>query len=270
MPEVHNAGLDGAERYTKDARKKASIMQQQKHSRQARQTLTRGLALLVLLGAAALLAMLIVAGWGSARAAPQSGAPSITIFSIAGNTLNLQFAGWTLNQTVTLSYSTNTACSARQPLPNATFSITADPLDANYSWPDGIAQGTYYLCASGLEGTFASMQPVIVNSNGGVQSTPGVPGATPTATTTRSSTPTTTTSGSPGPSATSAPGTTGTPVTNGQGATSPSSNTDASTLVAIILLCLLVMALLAYLIRIWLQGRQASGSPPGGGGQQNP
>jgi archaellum component FlaG (FlaF/FlaG flagellin family) len=246
-------------------------MQQQKHSWQARQTLPRGPALLVLLDAAALLAMLIVAGWGSARAAPQSGAPSITIFSIAGNTLNLQFAGWTLNQTVTLSYSTNTACSASQPLPNAAFSIIADPFDATYTWPtSGIAPGTYYLCGTGpVDGTVASPQTVTVTGNGAVQSTPGVPGATPTATTTRSGTPTTPTSGSPGPSATTAPGTTGTPVTNGQGASPPSSNTDASTLVAIILLCLLVLALLAYLIRIWLQGRQASGSPPGGG-QQKP
>jgi hypothetical protein len=245
-------------------------MQQQKHSRQARQTLTRGPALLVLLGAAALLAMLIVAGWGSARAAPQSGAPSITILSITGNTLNLQFAGWTLNQNVTLSYSANAGCNPRQPLPNAAFNIIADPFDANYSWPGGITPGTYYLCASGLEGTIASTQPVIVNSNGAVQSTPGAPGTTPTATTPRSSTPTTPTSSSPGPSATTTQGTTGTPVTNGQGASPPSSNTDASTLVAIILLCLLVLALLAYLIRIWLQGRRASGSPPGGGGQQNP
>lgn len=245
-------------------------MQQQKHSRQARQTMTRGPALLVLLGAAALLAMLIVAGWGSARAAPQSGAPSITILSISGNALTLQFDSWSPNQTITLSYSANMACSASQPLPNATFPVTASSFQATYTWPSsGIPPGTYYLCGTDpTEGPIASTQPVIVNGNGSVQSTPGVPGTTPTATSSRS-TPTTTTS-SPGASATTAPGTTGTPVNSGQGASPPSSNADSSTLVAIILLCLLVLALLAYLIRIWLQGRQPSGPPPGGGGQQKP
>lgn len=245
-------------------------MQQQKHSRQARQPVTRGPSLLVLLGAAALLAMLIVAGWGSARAAPAGGGPSITILNITGNTLNLRFDNWSLNQTITLSYSANTTCSASQPLPNATFPVTANSFQATYLWPTtGIRQGTYYLCGTDpMEGPIASTQPVIVNGNGGVQSTPSGPGTTPTATT-RSST-STTTSSSPGASATTAPGTTGTPGNGGQGASPPSSNADSSTLVAIILLCLLVLALLAYLIRIWLQGRQPSGSPPGGGGQQKP
>lgn len=247
-------------------------MQQQKHSRQARQALTRGPALLILLGAAALLAMLMVAGWGSARAAPRSGGAIITILSITDNTLNLQFDGWTLNQTVTLSYSENVVCRPSQPLPNATFSITANPFNTTYTWPSsGIAPGTYYLCGTDpVDGTTASQQTITVNSNGTVQPTPGIPGATPTTTTTTSANTPTTTTGSPVASATTSSGTTGTPGNGGQGASPPPSNADSSTLVAIILLCLLVLALLAYLIRIWLQGRQPSASPPGGGGQQKP
>jgi hypothetical protein len=234
-------------------------MQQQKHSWQTRRLLTRQSSLPVLLGAAALLAILGVAGWGSARAAPLDGGPTLNIISFDGNTLTLKFANWATGQSVTLGYSASRTCSPAQSLPNATFSITTDPFITNYIWPStGIQPGTYYLCATGaVEGTIASQQTITVNRNGTIQSTPGV---TPTRTG-GSATPTRAGGSS---SATPTPG-------NG-GISTPSTNTaPGNTLVAIILLCLLVMALLAYLIRLWLQGRQPSGQPPaGGGGAQGP
>ncbi len=253
-------------------RKNASIMQQQKHSWQAKRRLPRRPSLLVLLGAAALFALLTAADWGSARAAPQSGAPTFSIVSIDGNTLTLQFDGWTPGEIITLSYSANSDCSNPQSLPNNTLSATATSFSATYTWPgSGIQPGIYFLCATASEGTIASQRPIIVNSDGGVQSTPGAPGATPTG---GSGSPAPTTSSSPGASPSAPPGATGTAGSGGppgnQGTSASSSNGSGNTLIAIILLCLLVMALLAYLIRIWLQGRQPGGQSPGGGGQQGP
>ncbi|HEY7350323.1 MAG TPA: hypothetical protein VH599_18555 [Ktedonobacterales bacterium] len=244
-------------------------MQQQKHSGRL---LTGRPALLALLGAAALLALLIVTGWGSARAAPQSGGPSLSIVSFDGNTLTLQFDGWTLHEIIRLRYSPKNDCSASQALPNNTFSAEATSFRVNYTWPSsGINPGVYYLCATASEeGIIASQQPITIDSNGIVQPTPATPGSTPTS---ASGSPTSTAASSPVASASATPGANRTPDSSGpgnQGASATSSNGGSSTLIAIILLCLLVMALLAYLIRLWLQGRQPAGQPPASGGQQGP
>jgi hypothetical protein len=246
-------------------------MQQQRHSRQAQRWLAHRPALLTLLGAAALLAMLIMAGWGSARAAPASGAPSLTIISVNGNILTLQFDNWTPNETITLSYAAGRDCITSQALPNATFTFTTNPLRATYTWPSsGIQPGTYYLCATASEGTIPSAQTITVTSTGTIQPAPGTAGATPTS---ASGTPTPGATSSPGAAASPTPGAGGTPgassTPGNQGTAATASNSNSNTLIAIILLCLLVMALLAYLIRIWLQGRQPRGQPPTGG-QQGP
>lgn len=242
-------------------------MQQQKHSRRVRRKLSHRPPLLILLGGAALLGMLVITTGGSARAAPQSGAPTLTIVSITGSTLTLQLDGWTLNETVTLNYSPNQDCNPRLSLPDTpTFTITSNPLQVDYTWPSGIQPGTYYLCATGTEGTVASQQPISINNSGIGQSTPGpgTPGSTPTG---GSPTPSATSSPGASPSPTSgAAGTPGATSTPGNQGTSASSN-SGNTLVAIILLCLLVMALLAYLIRLWLQGRQPGSQSPGSGKQ---
>ncbi len=246
-------------------------MQQHRHSWHTKRLAPRRASLPVLLGAAALLAMLFVAGWGSARAAPQAGGPSLSIVSSAGNTLTLQFDHWTPGQTVTLGYSATQDCSASQPLPNGTITITASSFQVNYTWPSsGIKPGAYHLCATDPLGEAAvSPQTITVNSNGSVQSTPTTPGSTPPG-----GSPTATSSSSGG-SATTAPGSgsasaTSTPGSQGATTTTPNNTSGGNTLVAIIVLCLLVMLLLVYLIRLWLQGRQPGGQPPAGGGQQGP
>ncbi|HEY7358266.1 MAG TPA: hypothetical protein VH590_17415, partial [Ktedonobacterales bacterium] len=156
-------------------------MQQHKHFWNTERLVTRRTSLLVLLGASGLLAMLIVAGWGSARAAPQSGGPSLTIFSSNGNTVTLQFDHWVPNEPLTLSYSPNRDCSASKPLPNPPFQVTGDSFLAPYMLPTGIPQGTYYLCASDpKEGPIASQNTIFVTSDGSVESTPTTPGSTPT------------------------------------------------------------------------------------------
>jgi hypothetical protein len=231
-------------------------MQRQKHFWHARRLLTRRSSLLVLLGAAVLLAMLSMAGWDSARAAPQSGGPTLFIESFNDNTLTLQFDGWTRGETVTLSYSANKDCSASHSLPNAAFLVSADPLTVTYTWPSsGIAPGTYFLCGTAPnENTIPSMQTITVNSNGSVQAAPGGSGSTPVATS------------SPGATASATPGGSGSPGNNGSPGnkgTSSTSNGGDNTLVAIILLCVLVLALLAYLTYMLLQSRQtATPSPP--------
>jgi hypothetical protein len=236
-------------------------MQQHKHFWNTKRLVSQRASLLVLLGASVLLAMLIMAGWGSARAAPQSGGPSLSIVGVNGSTLTLQFDNWTPGQTITLSYSANQDCSASLPLPNNTISATASTFQVNYTWPSsGIQPGTYYLCASDpMDGTIASAQTITVTNTGSVQATPTVPGSTPTG---ASGSPTPTPSATPG---SSNPGATSTPGSQGASATPPNNDSGGNTLVAIILLCLLVMALLVYLIRLWLQGRQPGGQPPTGG-----
>lgn len=244
-------------------------MQQHKHFWNTERLAPRRASLLVLLGASGLLAMLIVAGWSNARAAPQSGGPSLTIFGSDGNTVTLQFDHWVPNEPLTLSYSPNRDCSASKPLPNPPFQVTGDSFLAPYMLPTGIPQGTYYLCASDpKEGPIASQNTIFVTSDGSVESTPTTPGSTPTG-----GSPTATSSASGGTATTTpganTPGATSTPGSKGSSVTAPN-NSGGNTLVAIIVLCLLVMLLLVYLIRLWLQGRQTSGQPPAGGGQQGP
>ena len=253
-------------------------MHQQKHFRQTGRIAANKPALL-LLSAAALLAALVVAGWGSARAAPQSGAPSLSILSISGATLTLQFTGWTTNEIINLSYSTRSDCSIRSPLPNNNLSAESNNFQATYDWPSsGIPAGSYYLCATATEGSFASPQPITVESDGTIQLGSGAPGPTatpggPKSTPTSASTPTPTQAPGAAPSATasgSGGGNGGSGGPGNGGASSSSPGSSASALIAIILLCVLVLALLAYLIRLWLQGRQTGGQPPVGGGQQTP
>ncbi|HEU5368105.1 MAG TPA: hypothetical protein VFU69_06560 [Ktedonobacterales bacterium] len=245
-------------------------MQQHKHFWNTRRLVDRRASLLILLGASVLLAMLIVAGRGSARAAPQSGGASLTIVSSDGNTLTLQFDNWVPNEPLTLSYSPNRDCSASKPLPDPTFQVTGDSFLAPYTLPTDIPPGTYYLCASDpKEGPIASQNTMFITNDGSVESTPTTPGSTPTG-----GSPTATSSSSGG-SATATPGSgnssaTSTPGSQGATATASNNNSGGNTLVAIIVLCLLVMLLLVYLIRLWLQGRQPSGQPPAGGGQQGP
>ena len=229
-------------------------MRQHKHSGHLRRWSIARPSVSVLLGAVALLAMLVVASWGSAHAAPLAGGPTLTIVSISNNTLTLQFDNWTHSQPLTLSDSLNRACSPSTSLPDPTFQVTSDAFQAPYPLPGGITPGAYFLCATdSVEGPIASTNTFIVQSNGSVQPTPGTPGPTPSS----ASSPATGTPGAQGsPAATSTPG------NQGVSATNQNNSSIGNTLVAIILLCLLVMALLAYLIRLWLQGRQTGGQPP--------
>jgi hypothetical protein len=233
------------------------MMQQHKHALQPGPLFTRRLPVPVLLGTVALLTLVLMAGWGSAQAAPLSGAPMLQIVSIQGRAVTLQFDGWVRGETVTLSYSEHTNCTPNSPLPGASFQISGDSFTTSYTLPDDILPGTYFLCATGdTDGTRASQQTFTVNSEGSVQPTPGTPGTTPTT--------------SAGGSPTVPPGATSTAGPSSPGNKGTSSNTTNNTLIAIILLCILVLALLAYLIRIWLQGRPASGQPPSGGGARKP
>lgn len=224
-------------------------MQQHKHSGHLRRWSIARPSVSVLLGAVALLAMLVVASWGSAHAAPLAGGPTLTIVSISNNTLTLQFDNWTQNQSLTLSYSLSKTCSPGTPLPAPTFKVTTDSFETPYTLPGGIKTGSYFLCATdSLDGTNASTNTFVIQNDGSVQPTPGTPGPTPTS------------ASSPG--AHGSPTATSTPGNQGVSATNQNTNSVGNTLVAIILLCLLVMALLAYLIRLWLQGRQTGGQPP--------
>ncbi len=224
-------------------------MQQHKHFWHPRRLLSHQPPLLALLGAGTLLALLVVAGWGAARAAPASaGPPMLSIVSNNGSTVMLEFDFWTLNQPLTLSYIQGTDCSAGTLLPNPDFEVSSAHFQHTYILPSGIPLGAYHLCASdSLDGAIASGNTIFVTSAGAVQLTPPVP--TPTPTRPRAS-------GSPTPPLANTPGNQGTTAT-GQ------NDAGGNTLVAIILLCLLVLALLVYLIRLWLlQGRRSS---PGGG-----
>jgi hypothetical protein len=220
----------------------------QQHSKHLKRWTIPRPSVSILVGAAALLAMLVMASWGTARAAPLAGGPTLTIVSISGNTLTLEFDNWATNQPLTLSYSQSRTCSPNTSLPPPSFQVTSSLFQTTYTLPNSIAPGNYFLCANdSVDGTNASANTFIITNTGTVQPTPGTPGPSPTSTRGPGA-------GSPG--ATSAPG--------NQGASSspPNNNSIGNTLVAIILLCLLVMALLAYLIRLWLQGRQSGGQPP--------
>ncbi len=233
-------------------------MHQHKRALQPR-LFTRRLSVPALLGAAALLVILLAAGWSGARAAPLSGGPLLNIVSINGRTVTLQFDGWVTGETVRLSYSLNANCNPSIALSDAVFPISAQSFTTTYTLPNDIPPGTYFLCATdNTDGTHASQQTITITGDGTVQPTPGTPGTTPT---------------SAGSSPTVPPGATGTTNPGGpgnQGTSSGSSNNGGNTLVAIILLIILTLALLAYLIRIWLQGRQPGGQPPASGGQQGP
>lgn len=228
-------------------------MQQHKHFWHSRRLLSRQPLLLALLGAGALLALLVVAGWGRARAAMASaGSPTLSIVGSSGSTVTLEFDFWAFNQPLTLSYLQGTDCGDSTPLPTPDFEVSSAHFQHPYTLPGSIPQdAAYHLCASDpLDGTVASANTFFVTAGGTIQLTPPVPTSTPTSPST---------SGSPTPPLTSTPGNQG---TSANGA-SNANNSGGNTLVAIILLCLLVLALLAYLIRLWLvQGRHSS---PGGG-----
>lgn len=211
--------------------------------------------LVALLGAVMLLALLVMADWSIAHAAPESGQEQLIILSANGNTLTLKFVHWVANQPLTLGYSPMSQtpkCSSPTPLPNPDFEVTTDPFQASYSLPGTLSQGAYYLCASDpVENLIVSTTPFYVSSTGNAQLTPA-PTPTPSPTNTA-----TTPGASQSPIATSTPGNGGTSV--------GASSSGNGALIAIIVLCLLVLALLVYLVRLWLRGRQT-----GGGGQQNP
>ncbi|GEM_PF-2257474 len=221
-----------------------------------------------LVGALAMLAALAVGGaWSQARAAPRSGAALLSIIGIDGNTLTLQFDGWEMNEIITLSYSPNADCVPTLPLPDATISAEASSFTANYDWPtSGIAAGTYHLCATGSisSGPFASPETITVDATGMILSTPGPGTPRPSATgSPGASTATLSPSASPGASASAAPGSNGTQPPGNAGADqSNTSSFSSGALAAIVLLCVLVLGLLAYLVRIWLQGRQTGSGTP--------
>jgi hypothetical protein len=241
-------------------------MQHPNHHQQSQRLFSRSHWLPVLLGATAMLAALAIGGiWSQAHAAPQSGAPLLSIISIDGNTLTLQFDGWEMNEIITLSYSRNANCIPTVSLPNNTFSAENSSFTANYDWPtSGIPAGTYHLCATGSisSGPFASQETITVDANGMIQSTPG-PGTPQPTNTSGPGTPSATTSPGASPGASMTPGSTsaGKPGTGGA-SESTSGSFSSGALAAIILLCVLVLGLLAYLVRIWLQGRRPSGGTP--------
>jgi hypothetical protein len=252
-------------------------MQHQKHPWRTGWLRSRRPPLLVLLSATLLLLVLALAGpRSSARAAPRSGALSFTIVNITGNILTLQFDGWLPGETITLRYSAVRDCVPSTALsgPDASFSASSNSFETQYTWPSsGIPAGTYYLCATGTQsgGPVPSQQSITVGSNGALEPAPS-PTTSPLDTGTPASGSTTPTSASnPGASPSVAPGNGSTPGAPGnKGTSSSTSNPTGGTLIALILICLLVLGLLAYLIRIWLQGRQSGGQPPAGGGQPGP
>jgi hypothetical protein len=241
-------------------------MQRHKHFWHLRHLLSQQRGLGALLGAGALLALLFVAGRGTARAAPASApGPKLTILSSGDNILMLEFDFWSFNVPLTLSYSQNATCDASTLLPDPDFEVSSAHFQHNYTLPGDIPQGAYHLCASDtLDGTIASDNTLFITNAGAVQLTPPVPTLTPTPTRPRAG-------GGSTPPPTNSPGNRGA-TANG------SNNAGGNTLVAIILLCLLVLALLAYLIRLWLvQGQQpptggqaTQGQQPPGGGQTSP
>ena len=244
-------------------------MQQNKQHRQARRRVTSGAAAVALIALAALLATLALAGTGSSvYAAPHDGAPTLTITSITGNTVALEGDGWASQETITLSYSASSSCLPPTNLPTSSYALSwgGSNFQATITWPPGVARGAYYLCASGsiTQVTIVTHQPITIDTSGNVQPTPGST-TTPNATTTsKTPTPTSTPGHNPGSTATRS-GTTGTDGNGGDtnpGSKGASASAPVSSLVAIILLCLFVLALLVYLIRIWLQGRQAGGPTP--------
>ena len=240
-------------------------MQQQKQHRQAQRIVTGGVAAVALLALAALLAALALAGTGSSvYAASRSGGPTLAVTGITGNAITVAGEGWVSGETITLSSSTNNLCASPTPLsitPN-NFTLENSNFQVTFTWPSNMSGGTYYLCASGSVsgGPIPAQQPIIVNNNGSVQSTPGST-TTPNATTTSKTSATSTPRGNPASTATTN-GTTGNGGNPNPGNKGTSAGSSVSSLVAIILLCLLVLALLVYLIRIWLQGRQARGQNP--------
>jgi hypothetical protein len=242
-------------------------MQQHKQHKQAQHIVSARAAAAALSALAVLLAALVLAGTGgSVYAAPRSGGPTLDVSNIVGNTITIVGDGWVPGETITLSYSPNDLCNPLTTLPTTpnSFSLESSNFQVNITWPSNISGGTYYLCASGSAtgGPVPTQRPIIINNNGTVQPTPG---STTPPNTTATGTPTVT--GTPGhnPGSTATKGATtgnGAGGDSGPGNKGASTSTSVSSLVAIILLCLLVLALLIYLIRIWLQGRQASGPTP--------
>jgi len=238
-------------------------MQQQQPGR-ARQIAAGGAAAVGLMALVALLITLALTGAsGSAHAAPQSGGnPTLEITSIDGNDLTVIGTQWQPGDTITLGYATTTQTTALTPLPISMnpFSIEADSFTVNLTWPSSVAANTYYLGAEGqvTGGPFFYAQPLQVDTMGKV-----VSGVIATATFTPVA------SGSASVSATSGaantPHATATHKVAGGGSTSTptpgnlgtSTDNPALTLGGIIVLCVLVLALVIYLLRIWLRGRQA-------------
>ncbi len=243
-------------------------MQQHKQHKQAQQRVSAGVVAAALSALAFLLAALALAGiGGSVYAAPHSGGPTLDVTNIAGSTITLMGTGWISNEAISLSYSASSSCLSSTALPVSSYTVAWDGsnFQLTLTWPSTIGKGVYYLCATGSNsgGPIATPQTIIINNNGTVQPTPG--STTPPNATATHKPPATT--GTPGHNPGSTATTVGTTGNGGGGDSSPgnkgaSASTSVSSLVAIILLCLLVLALLVYLIRIWLQGRQASGPTP--------
>jgi hypothetical protein len=237
-------------------------MQQRNQSGRARRMWTGGAAAAGLIALAALLAALALTDTGgSAHAAPQDGGlPTLAITNINGNDITVNGDGWVANEVVTLGYGTVPAGTCNQlPIPSNPLSLEGTNFQESFTWPTTIVNNTYYLCATGSVSTSTPIftkQSVTVDSTGMVKSGTKAT-VTPTSPPINASGTTTTVTGSP----TSKPDKTPTKAANGTpgngGSSHANSNNDSTaTLVAIILLCVLVLGLVIYLLRILLQGRQ--------------
>lgn len=258
---------------------------------QAQQANSRASMPPLLAALAALLLIVVLIGlWGTAHAAPQSGAntPNLNIVGLNNNIVTLSGENWEANSTVTLSFSTSTKCQPANALhsPNDIAFVNDQGIfRVEYPWPATTTGGPFYFCASGRSADHTAApniytpQAIVVTAAGSVSFAPGsastpTPTNTPPAAPTSTSTPanaatataqaTTAASQSPtvtaqptrptAPTATSAPR--GDPGNKGESASSKSAGADLATFAAIVALCILVFMLLIYLIRVYAQGRQ--------------
>ncbi len=259
---------------------------------QAQQEKTRASMPMLLAALAALLIILALVGlWGTAHAAPQSGAntPNLNIVGLSNNIVTLSGENWEANSTVTLSFSTSAKCQQALALnaPNNIAPVNDQgTFRVNYPWPTSTTGGPFYFCASGRSADHTTApdiytpQAIVVSSAGTVTFAPGsaptpTPTNTPPPTATFTNTPanaatattqaatataqsTTPTAQPTRPTAPTATTQRGNPGNKGASASSKSSGAILATFAAIVALCILVFMLLIYLIRVYRQGRQTS------------
>ncbi|HEY7124001.1 MAG TPA: hypothetical protein VH540_08645 [Ktedonobacterales bacterium] len=256
---------------------------------QAQQEKTSANAPLLPALAALLIILALIGLWGTAHAAPQSGAntPNLNIVGLNNNIVTLSGENWEANSTVALSFSTSTKCQPANALhaPNNIALVTAQgTFRVEYPWPASTPGGPFYFCASGRSADHTTApniytpQAIVVSLAGTVTFAPGSaptppPTNTPPAAPTSASTPANaatataqaTTAANQSPTVTAQPTRPtkptatvprGDPGNKGASASNKSSGTILFTFAAVVALCILVFMLLIYLIHVYKHGRQ--------------